>query len=75
MARVIIDGVEYVPIMESNPSAKQIATALIEQYMGKFDDSDFEELAKTLQVCVTEEVESPTVLEMTARIMRAINQG
>ena len=75
MARVIIDGVEYVPIIESNPSAKQIATELIEQYMGKFNDSDFEELAKTLQVCVTEEVESPTVLEMTARIMRAINQG
>ncbi len=52
--KVIIDGIEYVPVSESNPNAKQIAIALIERYMGKFDESKWEELAHELQVCVSE---------------------
>jgi ribosomal protein S17E len=72
MPKVVIDGIEYVPVLDSGPTIKQIATALIERYMGKFDDKDFDELANTLQVYVTEDVNQPTVAETMAEIVRAV---
>lgn len=69
--KVIIDGIEYVPVSESNPNAKQIATALIERYMGKFDESEWERLANDLQVCVSEEMNEPTVMQTVAEILAA----
>lgn len=69
--KVIIDGVEYVPVSESNPNAKQIAIALIERYMGKFDESKWEELAHELQVCVSEDMKEPTVMQTVAEILEA----
>lgn len=69
--KVIIDGVEYVPVSESNPNVKQIAIALIERYMGKFDESEWERLANELQVCVSEEMDEPTVMQTVAEIIEA----
>ena len=70
-SKVIIDGVEYVPVSKSNPNAKQIAIALIERYMGKFDESEWESLANELQVCVSEDMNQPTVMETVAEILAA----
>lgn len=70
-SKVIIDGVEYVPVSKSNPNAKQIAIALIGRYMGKFDESEWESLADELQVCVSEDMDQPTVMETVAEILAA----
>jgi len=70
--RVIVDGVEYVPVSESNPNAKQIATVLINRYMGAFDESRWEELANELQVCVSEDMKEPTVMQTVAEILEAM---
>lgn len=70
--KVIIDGVEYVPVAESTPNAKQIATALIERYMGQFDESEWEKLANELQVCVSEEMNEPTVMQTVAEILAKV---
>ena len=70
--RVIVDGVKYAPVSESNPNAKQIATALIERYMGKFDESEWEKLANELQVCVSEDMDEPTVMQTVLEILAAM---
>jgi hypothetical protein len=69
---VVIDGVEYAPVSESNPSAKQIAIALIQRYMGKFDESQWQALAEELQVCVSEDMKEPTVMQTVSEILAAI---
>lgn len=74
-SKVIIDGVEYVPVSESNPNAKQIAIALIRRYMGKFDESEWESLANELQVCVSEDMNQPTVMETVAEILAAMKSS
>jgi hypothetical protein len=71
---VIIDGVEYVPVSESNPNAKQIAIALIERYMGKFNEEEWESLATELQVCVSEDMKEPTVMQTVAEILEAMQR-
>jgi hypothetical protein len=70
-SKVIIGGVEYVPVSESNPNAKQIAIALIKRYMGKFDESNWEELANELQVCVSEDMNEPSIMQTVAEILKA----
>lgn len=70
-SKVIIDGVEYVPVSESNPNAKQIAIALIRRYMGKFDESEWKSLANELQVYVSEDMNQPTVMETVVEILAA----
>jgi hypothetical protein len=72
--KVVIDGVEYVPVSESNPNAKQIAIALIRRYMGKFDESQWEVLAEELQVCVSEDMKEPTVMQTVSEILAAMDQ-
>ena len=72
--KVVIDGVEYAPVSESNPNAKQIAIALIRRYMGKFDESQWEVLAKELQVCVSEDMKEPTVMQTVSEILAAMDQ-
>ena len=72
--KVVIDGVEYVPVSESNPNAKQIAIALIRRYMGKFDESQWEALAEELQVCVSEDMKEPTVMQTVSEILAAMDQ-
>jgi hypothetical protein len=72
--KVVIDGVEYVPVSESNPNAKQIAIALIRRYMGKFDESQWEVLAEELQVCVSEDMKEPTVMQTVSEILTAMDQ-
>ena len=75
MVKVIIDGIEYVPISQSNPNAKAIAIALIERYMGKFDHSEWEALANELQVCVSEEMKEPTIMQTVGEILAKLSEG
>ncbi len=70
--RVFIDGVEYAPVSLCNPSAEQIATALIERYMGKIKKGDWQRLANILQVCVSEDMNEPTVMETVSEILKTL---
>lgn len=71
---VIINGVRYVPVMDSTPTAKQIATALIERYMGKFKEADFDRLSHELQVYVGEDSNEPSVAETVAEIIAVMDR-
>jgi hypothetical protein len=72
MAEVLIDGVRYVPLNESNPAAFALMRSLVEQYMGDGQSpQQIVELARELHVVVGEpddEFEGETVEEFVARL-------
>lgn len=73
MSKVVIDGVEYVPISQSNPNAEQIARGIMEEFWGKVPD-DWEHEANTLFVYVNEESSNgPSVMEVVGRIVRLLS--
>ncbi len=72
--RVIIDGVEYVPITQGTPHAEQIARALMEQFWGELsEDRDWQTEAGELFVHVDEcSHDGVSVMDVVARIMSRI---
>ena len=69
--RVIIDGVEYVPVTQGAPHAEQIARALMEQFWGQLSqDQDWRKEAAELWVHVDEcSHDGVSVMDVAARIM------
>jgi hypothetical protein len=72
---VVIDGVTYVPVAESMPSAEQIARALMEDFWGELpSDKDWKVEASELFVHVDEgQYGNPSVMDVVARIVNRIS--
>ena len=72
MARnVVVDGVEHVPISESNPNVEQIARGIMEEYWGEIPaNNDWQHEANTLFVSINEDPENgPSVMDVVGRIL------
>ena len=73
MSTVVIDGVEYVPISQSNQNVEQIARGIMEQFWGKVPD-DWEHEANSLFVHIDEDsCNDPSVMEVVGRIVRLLS--
>lgn len=72
MPKVIIDGVEYVPISNSNPSAEHIARGIMELFWGEIpQDKDWKSEASELFVNVQEDsFGNPSVMDVVGRILK-----
>lgn len=73
--RVIIDGVEYVPVTQGTPHAEQIARALMEQFWGELSQcQDWRKEAAELWVHVDECSDGDvSVLDMATKIYSRMN--
>lgn len=74
---VKITGVRYLPVAKSNPSAEQIARAIMKWFWGELpEDLDWETEAKELRVSCSdsEDGNCPTVMEVVAEILARIKQ-
>ena len=72
---VIIDGVRYAPITDSNPNAEQIARGIMENFWGEIPDSyDWKEEARSLRVSCSdrESTSCPSVLDVVGQILHRI---
>lgn len=69
---VVIDGVAYVPVSESNPNAEQIARGIMEQFWGELpEDTDWKEESNQLFVRVQEEpYGNPSVMQTVEMILK-----
>jgi hypothetical protein len=77
MPKILVDGIEYVPVSAANPSAEQIARGIMEHFWGELSaEHDWEEEAGSLRVRCDDTFrkdEGITVEEMTAAILKRIS--
>ena len=77
MTRVVIDGVEYVPVSKSNPSAEQIARGIMESFWGEIPRGcDWKDQANDLRCRCSDSFplndEDPTVMQVVGHILARI---
>ena len=71
--KVIIDGIEFIPTTEGNPSAEQIARGIMEEFFGDLK-YDWRVEAENLRVHCSDGLEEhyPTVMDVVASILKRL---
>jgi hypothetical protein len=75
---VVIDGVTYAPVSESNPSAEHIARGIMEGFWGNIPSwANWEDEANSLRVhcgdCHGNDM--PTVMDVVNEVLRYMREG
>ena len=77
--KVIIDGIEYVPVDKTHPTAEAIARGLLDTFWGDELPSkyDWESEARNIMVMVSDSFKkgsAPTVMEVAAAILKRLEE-
>ena len=74
---VIINGVRYAPVTDSNPNAEHIARGIMEEFWGDLPEGyDWKQEARDLRVSCSdsESIQCPSVLDVVGRIIHRIEK-